>query len=77
VLVHIIKFERDVDGEVRLSARWQISTEEEDELGSHLIELTSDYSLGDGDYEGIVSAMQALFGELSEQIADSLRALQG
>jgi len=72
VLVHIVKFEQDTDGVVRLSARWQISTEDTEDTLNHTAELESTMSISTGNYDAIVSSMQSLFGELSQRIAGSI-----
>lgn len=70
--VHIVQFERDNDGSVRLVARWQLSNAEEVELGMHAASLESDVSTASDNYDDIVSAMQELYGQLSQRIADSI-----
>ena len=71
-----LRRERDTDGIVRLAARWQISTVDEEDLGTSTAELESTRSIAEGDYDGIVFSMQSLFGELSSRIATSIIALK-
>ena len=75
IQVFIFHFERDSDGMVRLAARWQLSDGNESVLGTYNTSLDSSSRVGEKDYDAIVSSMQSLFGNLSEQIANSVLAL--
>lgn len=76
IQVYINKFERDTDGIVKLSARWQISggLEAEQVLGTYSSDLDSVSGVGKNDYGAIVAAMQDLYAQLSAKIADSIIA---
>jgi len=74
IQVHIEQFERDSDGIVRLVARWQISGgDKSTPLTTHKAELQGSTQLAENDYDNIVATMQQLYGQLSQQIADSVR----
>lgn len=74
IQVYINKFERDIDGIVKLSARWQISGGSEQVLGTYSSDLDSGTGVGKEDYGAIVTAMQALYAQLSAKIADTIIA---
>ncbi len=75
IQVHIEQFERDSDGIVRLVARWQVSaTANSIPLSTLKTELQGSARLAEDDYDNIVATMQQLYGQLSQQIADSVRA---
>jgi len=74
IQVHIEQFERDSDGIVRLVARWQVSVSDTNTPVLTLkAELQGSPRLAENDYDNIVATMQQLFGQLSQQIADSIR----
>lgn len=75
VHVHLGQFERNSDGRVVLSGRWQITGSEEQELGMNAISLEGN-DTGDGDYDEIVAEMQILFGEFCDQIAASILTME-
>ncbi|MGB1799587.1 MAG: PqiC family protein [Gammaproteobacteria bacterium] len=74
IQIHIEQFELDVDGRVKLFARWQLSNVANRAEGSKVssISLQSETKIEADDYDQIVAAMRALFGELSLRIADSI-----
>jgi len=76
IQVYITRFERGIDGLVRLAARWQISDAAEQVLGMRGSELDSGSTVGENDYAAIVAAMQDLYAQLSAKIADSILAEQ-
>ncbi len=70
--VEIVRFERQPDGGVDLVARWSVFSEG----GERLIAVErSSYRVPEvsGDYRSITVAMSALLGELSRDIAGTLR----
>ncbi len=72
VLIYIEQFERDVDGKVKLSARWQISGSlTSDSLGIHHQEMAS-LAIENNDYDQVVAQMRQLYGDLSSKIAESI-----
>jgi uncharacterized lipoprotein YmbA len=77
VQVHMGKFELDDDGRVQLSARWQLSNADEEELGMHYASLQGDSQIDEGDYDQIVADMQDLFAGLCDEISASILALEG
>jgi len=74
--IHIGQFELDQDGKVKLTARWQLSNADEEELGMYAATLQSDSEVNDGDYDQIVRDMQTLFSRFSERISNSISALE-
>jgi len=72
--VYIDRFEREIDGIVRLRARWQLSDSSETVLGTYSADLDSGSRTEDKNYDAIVSSMRFLFGQLSERIADTVVA---
>lgn len=71
VQVHVDQFEQDVDGHVRLKARWQV-LDARAALAtpvSGAAELESEQAIARGDYGSMVTAMGVLFGELAGRIA--------
>ena len=74
VIIYIEQFEQDVDGKVKLSARWQISGSlTSDPLGIHYQEMTSP-AIEKNDYDQVVAQMRQLYGDLSSKIAESILA---
>ena len=78
VEVEVLRFEREAEGRVRLSARWwltrgsdaaTLASPEASFLGAPLGEAAS--------YEALVASMSAVYGELSQAIAASVRAAGG
>lgn len=71
VQVHVDQFEQDVDGHVRLKARWQVLDSRTAAAApvSGAAELESEEAFGRGDYGPMVAAMGALYGELAGRIA--------
>lgn len=75
IVVHVDRFERDADGRVRLAARWQlIDSGGQASVATHRLDLDSGERVAAGDYDAIVMAMRALFGQLSTRIAESVLA---
>jgi uncharacterized lipoprotein YmbA len=75
IQVHIEQFERDSDGIVRLVARWQVSgSDNKIPLTTLKAELQGSTRLAEDDYDNIVATMQQLYGQLSQKIADAVRA---
>ncbi len=74
IQIHIEQFEQDVDGSVKLFARWQLSNTAKNVEGSKVssIGLQSKAKIEEGNYDQMVAAMRELFGELSLRIADSI-----
>ena len=71
--VHIDQFEQDVDGFVRLAARWQlIDAGDDTPLGIRAAELTGTRKLDENDYDEMVSEMRDLFGQLCTSIAEEI-----
>ena len=79
IQVHIDQFEQDVDGHVRLKARWQIlDTRANPPVPStHATALESADTIGKGDFGPMVAAMTELYGQLAEQIAAGIPAAAG
>lgn len=75
VHVHIEQFERGSDGIVSLAARWQVSGRDGGTSPVTLrTDLHSDSRVAENDFDRIVAEMQQLFGQLSRQIAESIRS---
>ena len=74
IQIHIEQFEQDVDDNVKLFARWQLSntTQGVEDSKVSSIGLQSKAKIEEGNYDQVVAAMRELFGELSLRIADSI-----
>lgn len=73
--VYIEKFERDVDNQVKLSARWQLSIGGENEpVGVFSTDLVDNTALASTDYDAMVASMRGLYGQLCQQIAETIVA---
>lgn len=73
VLVVIEAFEADVEGRVRLDARWQLMQGgDHSTVVTRLSRLRSEERVGERDYAAQVVAMSTLFGTLSAEIARAL-----
>ena len=72
--IHIDQFEQDVDGHVRLKARWQVLDARASQAvpESHGLELESAAAIDQGEFGPMVAAMSELYGQLAERIADSI-----
>ncbi|TNF91732.1 MAG: membrane integrity-associated transporter subunit PqiC [Gammaproteobacteria bacterium] len=74
VEVEIIKFEKDTDGKVHLSAKWRISSGHDQKIRiTQTANLNTASALPDDDYDAIVASMVSLYGELSQIIATEIR----
>ena len=75
IQIYIEKFEQDIDGKVRLAARWQLSDSTEPKpLDVYSAELESKIVVEASDYDQIVSVMRELYGEFSDRIAATIIA---
>lgn len=74
IQVHIDQFEQDVDGHVRLKARWQILTTVTPPAppATYSAELETGEAFDKGDFAAVVAAMTKLYGDLAQQIAISV-----
>jgi uncharacterized protein len=74
VQMHVDQFEQDVDGRVRLKARWQVLDARAKRAvpTSHVTELESGEAYGAKDFEQVVAAMTGLYGTLATQVAASI-----
>ena len=73
VELEVMRFERDFDGKVRLSAQWRLlSGKDRKPLKTRIAELESTVSSEKGDFEDTISAMSKLFGELSQIIGGAI-----
>jgi uncharacterized protein len=71
--LEVMHFERDSDGQVRLSAQWRLSTgNDRKPLTTRISDLASPIVQDGGDFEHTVSAMSKLFGELSQIIGSAI-----
>ncbi len=71
--LEVMKFERDHDGQVRLSTQWRLSRgKNQSTLATQITDLTSPTVHTGPDYEHTVSAMSALIGELSQIISQEI-----
>ena len=75
VHVHMGQFERNSDGYVVLSGRWQITGPEEQELGMNAVTLEGS-STEEGDYDQIVAELQGLFAQFCDRIASTIQTLE-
>ncbi len=75
IQIYIEKFEQDIDGKVRLVARWQLSDATEPKpLDVYSAELESKIMIEESDFDQIVSVMRELYGEFSDRIAATIIA---
>ncbi len=73
VELEVMHFERDSDGQVRLSAQWRLSSgKDRKPLTTRITDLASPVFQKGGDFEHTVSAMSKLFGELSKIIGNAI-----
>lgn len=70
--VNIEQFERDSDGIVKLVAGWQVSGK--GQIITMNASLQGSTQIAENDFDSIVAGMQQLYGQLSQRIADSVRA---
>lgn len=79
VQVHVDQFEQDVDGRVRLKARWQVLDARAERAAptSHVAQLESEEAYGAGEFEQVVAAMTRLYGTLATQVAASIAPAPG
>ncbi len=75
--VDVQRFEREANGRVRLAARWWITRGPDGALLASPEASFSGPSVDADDYETLVGAMSAVFGELAQVIAHSIRARAG
>jgi uncharacterized lipoprotein YmbA len=77
IQIYIEKFEQDIDGKVRLVARWQLSDAAESKpIDVYSAELESNIVVEESDYDQIVSVMRELYGEFSNRIAATIIAAE-
>lgn len=77
VSIEVIKFEKDTDEHVRLSAQWQISSGiERTALVTQISTLSSESPVPKGNYDEMVGMMSQQFGELGKLIAQSIQQLE-
>ncbi len=72
IKVNIEQFERDSDGIVKLIAGWQVSGK--GQIITMNASLQGPAQIAENDFDSIVAGMQQLYGQLSQRIADSVRA---
>lgn len=73
VEVEVMKFERDPDGKVRLSAQWRLSSgKDRKPLTTQITDLASPTVQTGPGLEHTVSAMSMLSGELSQMIGQAI-----
>ena len=77
VSIEIIKFEKDTDKHVRLSAQWQISSGiERTVLVTQISTLSSESPVPEDNYDEMVGMMSRQFGELGKLIAQAIQQLE-
>ncbi len=73
IAIDIIKFEKDHDHKVRLSAQWRISSGKTGTIvAARISELESTGLTAATNYDSTVNAMATLYGQLSEIIAQAI-----
>lgn len=73
--LEVLRFERDAGGRVRLSARWWLTRGSDTALLASPEASFSGAPLGEkSSYEALVGSMSAVYGELAQAIARSIRA---
>ncbi len=75
IQIHIDQFEQDVDGHVRLKARWQVLDARAPQAvpATHGLELESATAIEQRDFGPMAAAMSELYGQLAEAIAASIQ----
>ena len=77
VSIEILKFEKDTDKHVRLSAQWQISSGiERTVLVTQISTLSSESPVPEDNYDEMVGMMSRQFGELGKLIAQAIQQLE-
>ena len=77
VSIEIIKFEKDTDNHVRLSAQWQISSGiERKPLVTQISTLASHTATTQDNYDEVVAMMSEQYGELAKLIANAIQELE-
>jgi len=77
ISIEIIKFEKDTDGHVRLSAQWQITSGlERTPLVTEITTLSGDSPVAEDNYDEVVAMMSQQYGELAKLIAQAIRQLE-
>ena len=72
--LEIMQFERGPDGQVHLSVQWRLADGGDGDVRAvRMTELSSTSRHTDNDFDGIVSAMSSLFGEMSRLMAQEIR----
>jgi uncharacterized lipoprotein YmbA len=76
VSIEILKFEKDTDGRVKLSAQWQITSGiERTLLTTQMTTLSSDHPATEDNYEEVVAMMSNEYGELARVIASTIQQI--
>jgi uncharacterized lipoprotein YmbA len=77
VRIYIERFERDAEGYVQLTARWQLSKgDTRKTLITQSSQFTSANRIDARDYAGTVASMAALFADLSKTISTAIEEAQ-
>jgi len=77
VSIEILKFEKDTDEHVKLSAQWQITNGiERTVLLTEISTLSSELPVPKDDYDEMVGMMSQQFGELGKLIAQAIQQLE-
>jgi uncharacterized protein len=75
VELEVMQFEQGADARVRLSVQWRLSQgRDRVPLEVRILDLESPEVIGEPDFDAIVSAMSALYGELSRDVARAILA---
>jgi len=78
VEIEIIKFEKDSDNKVRLSAHWRLTDGKSGKIAAiQITDLESDHLPTAGTYGDTVTTMAAMYGRLGKIIADTIIQLKG
>jgi len=73
ISIEIIKFEKDSDNKVRLSAHWRITNGKTGKIAAvRITDLESDALPPASNYADTVTTMAALYGQLGRIIADTI-----
>lgn len=77
VSIEILKFEKDSDNHVKLTAQWQITGGiERKPLTTRITQLSSDTPAAEGNYDEVVAMMSNEFGQMAQQIAEAIHELE-
>ena len=77
VVIEILRFEKDIDEHVKLTAQWKITRGIDRKiLATQITTLNSDQPAEKDNYDDVVAMMSAQFGQLATSIATTIQQLE-